>query len=122
LLFGEKAAITQREDLFTQFNGPRLQYIAAKKFGEPMHIQPRGLVFESDIHPVSVVCTKWEGYPIFFSGSGDIPFDIFSASFYLVSRYEEYLTFTPDQYGRFPHTASIAFREGFLDIPLVQHW
>lgn len=122
LLFGEKAAITQREDLFIQFNGPRLQYIAAKKFGEPMHIQPRGLVFESDIHPVSVVCTQWEGYPIFFSGSGDIPFDIFSASFYLVSRYEEYLAFTPDQYGRFPHTASIAFREGFLDIPVVQHW
>jgi len=122
LLFGDNAVITQSEDLFTQFNGPRLQYIAAKKFREPIHIQPGGLVFESGIHPVSVVCTEWEGYPIFFSGSGDIPFDIFSASFYLVSRYEEYLAFTPDQYGRFPHTASVAFREGFLHIPLVQHW
>ena len=122
VLFGKQAAVTESEQLFTQFGGARIQYLTEKKFDKVLHVQPQGLVFESDIHPITIVCTQWEGYPIFFSGTGDIPFDIFSAAFYLVSRYEEYLPFTPDKYGRFPHTASLAYREGFLSIPLVQHW
>lgn len=122
VLFGKKAAITESEQLFTQFGGARIQYLTEKKFDKVLHVQPQGLVFESDIHSIIIECARWEGYPIFFSGAGDIPFDIFSAAFYLVSRYEEYLPFTPDKYDRFPHTASLAYREGFLSIPLVQHW
>ena len=122
VLFGKKAAITESEQLFTQFGGARIQYLTEKKFDKVLHVQPQGLVFESDIHSIIIECARWEGYPIFFSGAGDIPFDIFSAAFYLVSRYEEYLPFTPDKYDRFPHTVSLAYREGFLSIPLVQHW
>ena len=122
VLFGKKAAITESEQLFTQFGGARIQYLTEKKFDKVLHVQPQGLVFESDIHSIIIECARWEGYPIFFSGAGDIPFDIFSAAFYLVSRYEEYLPFTPDKYDRFPHTDSLAYREGFLSIPLVQHW
>lgn len=122
VLFGKKAAVTESEQLFTQFGGARIQYLTEKKFDKVLHVQPQGLVFESDIHSIIIECARWEGYPIFFSGAGDIPFDIFSAAFYLVSRYEEYLPFTPDKYDRFPHTDSLAYREGFLSIPLVQHW
>ena len=122
VLFGKHAVVTENKQLFSQFEGARIQYVTEKKFDQVLHIQPQGLVFETDIHPITIKCTQWKGYPIFFSGEGDIPFDIFSAAFYLVSRYEEYLPFTPDKYGRFPHTASLAFREGFLSIPLVQHW
>jgi hypothetical protein len=122
VLFGKKAAVTESEQLFTQFGGARIQYLTEKKFDKVLHVQPQGLVFESDIHSIIIECARWEGYPIFFSGAGDIPFDIFSAAFYLVSRYEEYLPFTTDKYDRFPHTDSLAYREGFLSIPLVQHW
>ena len=122
VLFGKQAAVTESEQLFTQFGGARIQYLTEKKFDKVLHVQPQGLVFESDIHSIIIECARWEGYPIFFSGAGDIPFDIFSAAFYLVSRYEEYLPFTPDKYDRFPHTDSLAYREGFLSIPLVQHW
>jgi hypothetical protein len=40
----------------------------------------------------------------------------------LLSRYEEYLPFAPDSYGRFPHQASLAFNEKFLDFPLINYW
>ena len=50
------------------------------------------------------------------------PFDPFALAFYLVSRYEEYLDFIPDQYGRFPASASTAFKNGFLQKPLVNVW
>ena len=52
----------------------------------------------------------------------DLPFDIFAASFFLVSRYEEYLDYQPDEYGRFQASSSLAFRNGFLGIPVVDLW
>ncbi len=49
-------------------------------------------------------------------------FDPFAASFYLVSRYEEYLPFKRDEYGRFQARESIAWQMGFLDKPIVNIW
>ena len=51
-----------------------------------------------------------------------LPFDIFSALFYLLSRYEEYLPFTPDEHGRFEASQSLAWRQGFLQQPVVDQW
>jgi hypothetical protein len=58
----------------------------------------------------------------FFATEGDFAFDVFAAAFYLLSRYEEYLPHELDQYGRYAHTNSLAFREGFLDQPLINCW
>lgn len=49
-------------------------------------------------------------------------FDLFSAVFYLVSRYEEYKGFTPDVHKRFPPEASILFKTESLEFPLVNIW
>ncbi len=53
---------------------------------------------------------------------GTVPFDLFAASFYMLTRYEEYLTFEPDAHGRFPGEASLASRSGFLRLPVVDIW
>lgn len=50
------------------------------------------------------------------------PFDLFSWIFYLVSRYEEYLPFEADAWGRFPASSSLAFQQGFLQRPIVNEW
>ena len=52
----------------------------------------------------------------------DLNFDIFSAVFYMLSRYEEYLPFHPDQHGRFPSYESISHKYGFLKYPVVDYW
>jgi hypothetical protein len=49
-------------------------------------------------------------------------FDVFSAIFYLLSRYEEYQSFKPDSHDRFTALQSIASKYGFLKIPLVDIW
>lgn len=51
-----------------------------------------------------------------------MPFDIFSASFYLLSRYEEYLPFQPDAHDRFPATESILYQAGLIQKALVNQW
>lgn len=53
---------------------------------------------------------------------GDIPFDIFAASFYLITRYEEYLPHEADEHGRFRASSSVAFANGFLDKPVIDLW
>ncbi len=47
------------------------------------------------------------------------PFDPFAASFYLVSRYEEYLPHLRDYHDRYDTSESLAYQKNFLHKPLV---
>jgi len=85
---------------------------------------PYGLLSETGAreHTVHIGYLS-SGIPVFFSNEkGDLPFDIFSAVFYLVSRYEEYLPFEADKHERFPARCSVAWKHDFLDIPVVNYW
>lgn len=99
-----------------------LAYTVERPSAQCLHIRPYGLLTESGVVTQQVIMDNWEELPSFFSQEGEIPFDIFSAAFYLVSRYEEYLPHEKDMYGRFAHKSSLAFREGFLSLPLVDLW
>ena len=87
-------------------------------------ISPDPLLFETGISAKEITINEWKGLPVFFqtSSDSDLPFDIFAASFFIVSRYEEYLQFQPDEYGRFKASSSLAFKNGFLGIPIVDLW
>jgi hypothetical protein len=80
------------------------------------------LLFETGIHTQSIGCFEQGGYRAFFKSDGDMGFDILAAAFYLVSRYEEYLPHAKDEYGRYAHTNSLAYKEGFLHLPLINIW
>jgi len=87
-------------------------------------ITPDSLLFEKGIQQKEIVVNEWKGLPVFFatSSDSDIPFDIFAASFFLVSRYEEYLEFQSDEHERFQASSSLAFKNGFLGIPVIDLW
>jgi len=48
--------------------------------------------------------------------------DIFSASFFMLTRWEEYVNRDRDNHNRFPAYESLAFKEGFLDRPIVNEY
>lgn len=48
--------------------------------------------------------------------------DIFGSAFFMLSRYEEVVLDDRDEHGRFPATASLAYRAGFLDRPIVDEY
>lgn len=48
--------------------------------------------------------------------------DILAATFFMLSRWEETVVPTRDQHDRFPATASVAYRQGFLDRPIVDEY
>lgn len=83
------------------------------------------ILFENDIKNQNIIVEDWEGLPIFFKTNqpGQIlPFDLFSAAFYLISRYEEYLDFEPDEHGRFSSSSSLAYKNNFLERPLINDY
>jgi hypothetical protein len=87
-------------------------------------ISPAGLLSENGLKKWEPTVSEWKGLPLFFQSqkSSDLPFDIFAASFFLITRYEEYLEFEPDQFGRFRASTSFAFRNNFLSRPVIELW
>jgi hypothetical protein len=49
----------------------------------------------------------------------ELDVDVFGSCFFVLSRYEERVLPTRDTYGRFPASASIAQRDGFLGLPVA---
>ena len=45
--------------------------------------------------------------------------DLFASSFFMITRWEEYVNKNRDTHGRFLATESLAYKEGFLDKPIV---
>jgi len=121
-IFNEPFILISDKEAFISYAGTKLNYSDERLSGNEFFIKPHGLLFEKDIHQQQINRIDFLGKPAFFETSGDYPFDVFAASFFLVSRYEEYLHFQPDKYGRYPHQDSLAFRENFLDFPLINYW
>ncbi len=116
------ATVTDSQDRFFLHKGIKINYSADKINSDELWVVPYGLLTEQGIRKQAIDCFEWAGMNFFFATNGDLPFDIFSASFYLLTRYEEYLPHELDQYGRYSHTNSLAYKEGFLKLPLVNLW
>ncbi len=99
-------------------------YAATPPKGRCVHIPTCGLLAESGLRPQRFESGVWDNLPTIFAQpqSADVPFDLFAAAFYLICRYEEYTNPTTDAHGRFPAEESIAYKNGFLERPLVDLW
>lgn len=83
---------------------------------------------------------RWyKGVPVLYQGAGrlnnfvkcnhkpgttlvETNIDLIAASFYMITEYESYLCPDLDQHGRFPASASLAYREKFLQVPVVNQY
>src|SRR5690606_19693271 len=88
-------------------------------------IPSSGLLFEKGSKPKPIAWGEWQGLPVFFwiEESGySLPFDLFGAAFFYLSRYEEYGKWGTDAHGRFPHEESMIYQAGHLPRPLIDEW
>ena len=114
---------TSKIDVFIAHAGPKLSYGKAP-LGNEFFLESVDLLFEYGIQNIPLEVKAWEELSCFFSvgKKSKLPFDLFAASFYLLSRYEEYLPHRKDEWGRFKATESLAFENNFLEQPLVDLW
>jgi hypothetical protein len=122
-LLGLSMHSTASREEADSFEGPVIYYTTGEILGK-LCIHPSGLLSEKTVKAQSIKTGKWDDLTVLFADDPalPVPFDIFSASFWLMSRYEEYLEHSNDAYGRFPARESFAFRAGFLDLPVVNLW
>ena len=122
-ILGLKVTFTDDVDTFHLEEGPKMVY-AKQNLEAAVFVEAHGLVHEVGFDDINIHMGMWDEVPCFFACRRHslIDFDIFSAAFYLLSRYEEYLPHVKDELGRFPAVKSLAHREGFLQQPVVDIW
>lgn len=117
---------TTDKDSYLSHEGVKLHY---GKYPMPeesgLYQQAANILFEHDIADQDVkICNYKESkaiYPV-FNEKSLFPFDIFSASFYIISRYEEYLPHVSDNYNRFQPQDSILYKMEMMERPVINLW
>ena len=119
---GVEIDFTSKLETFIAYNGPKMSYGKAP-LGNEFFIEASPLLFEFGVQDISIKMKEWKTYPCFFEvgNTSAIPFDLFAATFYLISRYEEYLPHVKDALNRFEINQSLCVRKGFAQVPLVDH-
>ena len=114
---------TTKINEFVAHSGPKITY-AKQPLSTEFFVQSHLLLFEQGVNNIDINVSDWDCTKCFFkvSEKSSIPFDVFAATFYLLSRYEEYLPHVKDEFERFTAKESIAFKHNFLDKPIVDIW
>lgn len=122
--FGIAYEFTTDQQVLMAYEGPHFFYGDQPVEGVPF-LQSVKLLFEREIVSQELKTFDFEDikaiFPVFHKLS-IMTFDVFAASFFLVSRYEEYLPFVSDQHGRFEAESSVLTQMGMLQKPVVNHW
>ena len=122
-ILGLDIGFTTTIEEFISHSGAKLSY-SKQPLGNEFFIQSRDLLFQQGVESIDIAVRDWEDTVCFFKTGekSELPYDIFAAAFYLISRYEEYLPHVKDELGRYPVTESLAFKNNFLKQPVVDIW
>ncbi|NRD21018.1 hypothetical protein HNV08_13255 [Winogradskyella eckloniae] len=122
-ILGIEVRFTSKVEDFIAHDSLKMSY-AKQPLSHELFVRSNTLLFETGLSDIEVNVQPWGKTKGFFATGerSDLPFDIFAASFYLLSRYEEYLPHVKDDYGRFLATESVAYKNNFLHQPVIDIW
>lgn len=122
-ILGIPISFTTTIEEFISHENLKMSY-SRQPLGNEVFIRSHELLFEQGLSDLDIHIHDWKHTKGFFPTNerSALPFDIFAATFYLLSRYEEYLPHVKDGYGRFVGTESLAYKTGFLHQPIVDIW
>lgn len=122
-ILNQEIDFTSKIETFVAHNGPKFSY-TKNALGTEFFVRSSDLLFEQGISDVDITVGKWDDVPCFFStgSKSSIPYDIFAASFFLISRYEEYQPHVKDVHERFTANQSLAYKFRFLEKPVIDIW
>jgi hypothetical protein len=102
-----------------------LKIVYASEFFENiLNFYACSLLFEENIRTVELNESVLNDVKILFAcdKNSALPFDVFAAIFYLLSRYEEYLNEPLDKFENYNYANSMLFKQKLLDVPIVEQW
>lgn len=115
--------ITADSEQFSSSTQPKINY-SDRFFDNSFRIKPANLLFEKEIIEQDLYFPVWKDTKVMYitDPHSDMPFDPFAASFFMLSLYEEYFNAEPDLHGRYDVYSSLAYRNDFLNFPVVDMW
>jgi len=107
---------------FINHEGAKFSY-ADKPLMKELFIKAHGLLTQKGIKEQTVSIAEHLGETTIFPQKNEVfPYDPFAATFYFLSRYEEYLPHLRDAHDRFPLNQSLAYQYGFHQKAIVDRW
>jgi len=123
LRFSEYEFTTSLE-AFLNHQGAKFSY-SDKPNESGIHFHSIGLLEQKGITELEIELETFGGTVVLFyhnRKSSALPFDPFAASFFMLSRYEEYLPHIKDSFNRFSSRESLAHKNNFLHQAVVDRW
>ena len=104
--------LTTEIDYYRESKKNRINYSNIKIVDNEFFIDSNNLLDKKGVSEVEINVKNNGIFPCFFTSnnSESYEFDIFAASFYLVSRYEEYLPHLKDKYNRYKYLLDKMFQ------------
>lgn len=120
-IWENEIVLTQDLETYKNYKGLKINYSHTRQGTKELLIYPSTLLFENNIKKQNIELIKWKEHLAFFKSPQNIvPFDIFAAIFYLLSRYEEYIFDGTDKFGRFDVSQSVL--KHHLHLPIINIW
>lgn len=122
-VLGVQVSFTTTVEEFIAHDSLKMSY-TKQPLSHELFIKSHELLFEQGLSDIDIYVQDWGRTKGFFptSEKSCLPYDIFASTFYLLSRYEEYLPHVKDEFGRFTPSESIAYKNKFLHQPVVDIW
>ena len=119
-ILGVEVVFTSEPDEFRHANLPRINY-SHSDFSSGLFLKAHSILFEKNISEQTISEVEYAGNLYFFPTSDDsfLPFDPFACTFYLLTRYEEYLQEITDEHGRFTDSENLLVRLKIHQKPVV---
>jgi hypothetical protein len=118
-LFNDRLGLHYR---LTRDNADSCNICYGRQKADALYIPDTGLLWEQEINKHEIATGEWKGMPTLYAKQGTLPFDLFSAIFFLLSRYEEYYKFEADKHNRYPATESVLHKLNCLQRPILDEW
>ncbi|MFC0604717.1 polysaccharide deacetylase family protein [Winogradskyella pulchriflava] len=122
-ILGIDVSFTSKVEDFIAHDSLKMSY-TKQPLSNELFVRSNELLFEQGLSDLDISVQQWDNTKGFFAAGerSDLPYDIFAASFYLLSRYEEYMPHVKDEFGRFMAKESLAYNHRFLNQPVVDIW
>lgn len=113
---------TNNVETYQYFKGIKVNYGAIPLIDNDFLLPKTTILIEKGIKKHKRSTLVYNKIPAFFQTNvpySVFSFDILGCIFFQLSRYEEYLPYTPDNHGRFPASESWAYQNNCLQKPVV---
>ncbi|WP_316802176.1 DUF7033 domain-containing protein [Pedobacter nototheniae] len=112
---------TGNSQYFSQSDHAKISY-GDQPLGDELFFKSTGLLFSNKVEDFTLKTTTFGDYEVPFPVEGSaLPFDVFAASFFLVSRFEEYLHHKKSAED-FKPSKSYQHKWKLLDKPIIDGW